>query len=789
MTNHWTDIGNADVILIMGSNAAENHPMSFKWVTKAVEKGAKVINVDPRFTRTSARSHIWAPIRSGADLAFLGGMIQYIVADIEQNPQNYNLPYMQEYTNAGWLINTEYGFSDGLFSGYDAANRNYKDKSSWQYQMDDKGVPKQDKTFKNPASVFQLLKAHYARYDVDTVSRVTGTPKEKLLDVYRTFAASGKPDKAGTILYAMGTTQHTVGTQNVRAYAVIQLLLANIGMAGGGINALRGESNVQGSTDFGLLYGNLPGYMPVQTSAAPTLAKYLEVIAPVSKDAKSGNWKKHQPKYAVSMLKAWYGDAATAENEFGYQYLPKAQAGANYSWIPLFESMGKGDIKGLLVWGQNPAVSAPNAGVGRKALEQLDWMVDVDLWETETAAFWKRPEVDPKSIKTEVFMLPACASYEKEGSVSNSGRWAQWRYKAIEPPGDSKDDLWMLVQLMNRVRDLYKKEGGPNADAITKLTWDYGEHPDPHKVAKEVNGYDLTTGKLVPNFTALKDDGTTTCGNWILSGSYSENGNMMARRDPKDNSTIGLYSNWAWSWPVNRRIIYNRASVDVSGKPFDANRAVVKWDAAEKKWTGDVVDGFATNAPGEIYPFIMQPEGVGRLFGMGMADGPLPEHYEPWESPVKNALSATQLSPAVKIRRPNEPGTPDRFPYVATTYRVTEHWQAGAMTRNLPWLAELMPEMFVEIGEKLAAEKGIKNGDKVVVASARGQIRVVAVVTKRLVPLTVDGKTVHEVGLPWHWGYVGLTTGASANYLTPDIADANTTMPEYKAFLVDIRRS
>jgi formate dehydrogenase major subunit len=508
MTNHWTDIGNADVILIMGSNAAENHPISFHWVTSAMEKGATLIHVDPRFTRTSAKADIYAPLRSGTDIAFLGGMIKYIVEDIEKNPQNYNMEYLKEYTNAGWLINPTFSFSDGIFNGYDAAARAYKDKSSWQYQLDEKGIPKNDKTLQDQNCVFQLLKKHYARYDADTVSKVTGTPKELFLKICQTFASTGRPDRAGTILYAMGTTQHTVGSQNVRAYSVIQTLLANIGIAGGGINALRGESNVQGATDHALLFQYLPGYLPAPSTAQPTLAKYLELITPKSSDPRSGNWKQHQPKYMVSLLKAWYGNAATKDDEFGYQYLPKIQAGGNYSFIPLFEAMEKGTIKGLLVWGQNPAVTGPNSNAEREALERLDWLVAVDLWETETAAFWKRPGVDPAQIKTEVFLLPACASYEKEGSVTNSGRWAQWRYKAIDPPGEAEDDLWIVVHLMDKVRALYTNHGGPNAEAITKLTWDYGEHPDPNKVAKEINGYDLTTDKLMANFLTLKDDGT-----------------------------------------------------------------------------------------------------------------------------------------------------------------------------------------------------------------------------------------------------------------------------------------
>ena len=790
MTNHWIDIGNSDVILIMGSNAAENHPISFRWVTKAMEKGAKLIHVDPRFTRTSAQAHIYAPIRSGTDIAFMGGMTRYIVEDVENNPRNYNMAYLREYTNAGWLINSGYAFSDGIFSGYDSATRTYKDKSTWQYQLDDTGIPKQDMTFQEPNCVFQLLKRHYSRYDIDTVSRVTGTSRELLLKVYQVFASTGQSNRAGTIMYAMGTTQHTVGSQNVRAYSVIQLLLGNMGIAGGGINALRGEANVQGATDHALLFNYLPGYLPAPSTAHPTLAKYLEAITPVSKDPRSGNWKQHQPKYAVSLLKAWYGDTATKDNEFGYQYLPKIQAGGNYSWIPLFEAMEQGTIKGLLTWGMNPAVGGPNSNAERKAQDELDWLVVADLWETETAAFWKRPGADPKEIKTEVFLLPACATWAKEGSITNSGRWAQWRNKVTEPLAGSmrKSDLWIISNLMLKIKALYSGENGPNADAITNLAWGYGENPDPNTVAREINGYDLTIGKLMTNFLTLKDDGTTSCGNWLYSGSYNETGNLMARRDPKDNSTIGLYSNWAWCWPLNRRIIYNRASVDLYGNPFDPKRPVVRWDPEGKKWMGDIIDGFGTRGA-DLYPFIMLPEGVGRLFGMGMVDGPFPEHYEPWETPVKNTLSGTQLNPAVKVWRPEEQGKPDKYPYIGTTYRVTEHWLSGAMTRNLPWLAELMPDVFVEIDEELAAEKGLTSGEKVIVESARGSVTGAAIVTKRLAPLTVDGHLIHHVALPWHWGYMGIVTGDSANLLTSHIGDPNTSMPEYKTFLVNIRRA
>ena len=797
MTNHWNDIGNSDCMIAIGSNPAENHPAGFGWVTAAKDKGAKLISVDPRFTRTSSKADIYAKMRSGTDVAFIGGMIKYVLDDMESFPENYNMTYVTEYTNASFLINPDFKGAadlDGLFSGYDAGKRSY-DKSTWQYQTDENGIPKMDKTLKDPNCVFQLLKKHFARYDPDTVCNITGTPKDIYSEVCRTYAETGKPGKAGTIMYAMGTTQHTNGTQMIRSYAMLQLLLANIGVTGGGINALRGESNVQGSTDHCLLAHILPGYLSQPQNKDETLTKYLERVTPTSADPKSANWWQHYPKYIVSLLKAWYGDAATAANEFGYQYLPKTtKPYGDYSWIGLFEVMYTGTIKGLMCWGQNPAVCGPNVNMERKALEKLDWLVAVDLWETETAAFWKRPDVNPADIKTEVFLLPAAASYEKEGSVTNSGRWSQWRYKALNPPDEAKEDLWMINQLVLKLKELYSSEGGPNAEAITKLAWEYGEHPDPHTVAKEINGYDLTTGKLLPSFGKLKDDGTTSSGNWLYCASYTEDGNMAARRDPTPGPfNVGLHPNWAWCWPVNRRIIYNRASVDLNGEPWDKEHPVIWWK--DGKWVGDVPDGgwppMAVDPEKTKHPFIMKPEGHARIFGMGRADGPFPEHYEPWESPVENLLSGTQNDPAFKIwaTEMDHKGDPGEYPIVATTYRVSEHWQAGQMTRNLPWLVELMPEMFVEISEELAAEKGIKNGGKVIVETARGSVEAVAIVTARFQPFKLNGRVVHEVGLPWHWGYTGLSTGDSANMLTPHVGDANTMIPEYKAFLCNVRRA
>jgi len=804
MTNHWIDIGNSDCILIMGSNAAENHPASFRWVTKAMERGAKVISVDPRFTRTSSRADIYAPLRSGTDIAFLGGMIKYIL-----DHDLIHKDYVLNYTNASFLIDPGFDFHDGLFSGYNPEKGSY-DKSTWKYQVDEKGIPLQDKTLQNPRCVYQLLKKHYSRYTLEKVSQITGTPIDLLKKVYETYGATGTPGKAGTILYAMGWTQHTVGTQNIRAMSIIQLLLGNMGIAGGGVNALRGESNVQGSTDQALLFHLLPGYLKAPLASDTTLEIYNKKYTPKTADPKSANWWGNYPKYSVSLLKALYGEAAQKENQFCYDYLPKLEDGKNYSWMALFDAMYKGKIKGFFAWGQNPACGGPHANKTNKALEKLDWLVTVNLWETETALFWKRPGVDPTKIKTEVFLLPCAASMEKEGSVTNSGRWAQWRYKAVDPPGEAKPDGDIINDLFLKVRELYEKEGGKFPEPIVRLSWKCGptdekgqvKHFDPHYVAKEINGYALADviqdgkvvvkkGELMPSFAFLKDDGTTSSGNWIYCASYTEKGNMMARRDRKDPSGIGLYPGWAWSWPVNRRIIYNRASVDLEGKPWDEKRAVIRWDGS--KWVGDVPDG--AWPPGTKHPFIMLPEGYARLFALTLADGPFPEHYEPFESPVKNLMSSQQVNPAIyrwdKYGSDMDKYAPmgsKEYPIVATTYRVTEHWQTGAMTRWQPWLVELQPEMFVEMSEELAKEKGIKNGDWCTVISIRGKVKAKAIVTSRFKPFKINGKIVHEVGLPWCFGFSGLAKGDSANNLVPTIGDANTMIQESKAFLVDIRK-
>jgi len=793
MTNHWIDIKNSNCIMIIGSNAAENHPLAFKWVTKAMEKGAKLISVDPRFTRTSSRADIYAKMRSGTDVAFIGGMIKYVIEDIEKHPESYNMTYIEEYTNASLLIDPDFkgpADLDGLFSGYDAGKRVY-DRSSWVYQLDDKGIPKRDLSLKDPNCVFQLLKKQFTRYDVDTVCSITGTPKDVYREVCETYAGTGKPDKSATIIYAMGTTQHTNAAQMIRSYSVLQLLLGNVGVAGGGINAARGQSNVQGSTDHCVLYHILPGYLKTPHPEDVDLKAYLKHYTPTTSDPLSANWWGNYDKYIVSLLKAWYGDAASASNDFAYEYLPKVEG--DHSHIAAAEAMHDGIIKGFMSPGHNTAVSGPNANLEREWLGNLDWLMVSDLWESETAAFWKRPGAIPSQIKTEVFLLPAQASMEKEGSITNSGRWSQWRYKCCAGPDVARSDLWMVTKLIKKLKELYAVEGGEYPAPILNLTWDYGDPPDVHKVAKEINGYDLETGKLLPSFTKLKSDGTTSSGNWLYCASYTEDGNMAARRDSTQTpvqANIGLYPNWSWCWPVNRRIIYNRASVDLDGNPFNPDKPVINWHPLRGRWEGDVPDGGwpPMSQEGTRLPFIMTSEGRAHIFAPGEAlkDGPMPEHYEPWESPVDNLLSGTQSDPAVTIWKSLVKGSVSKYPIVATTYRVSEHWLAGQMTRNLPWLVELMPEMFVEVSEELAAEKGVRNGGKVIVESARGKIEAVAVVTKRFTPFSINGKKVHQIGIPWHWGYMGLSKGDSANILTPNIGDANTTIPEYKAFLCDI---
>ncbi|SKA78830.1 formate dehydrogenase major subunit [Desulfobaculum bizertense DSM 18034] len=800
MTNHWIDLKNSDRVLIMGSNAAENHPISFKWVLRAKDRGAKVIHVDPRFTRTSTKADIYAPIRSGSDIGFLGGFIKYIL-----EKKLYFKEYVVNNTNAAFIVKEGFGFKDGIFTGYNSETSSY-DKSSWDFEYESEGVPRRDETLKHPRCVFQLLKKHYSRYTLDKVESVTGTSKEDLLKVYSTYAESGKPDQAGTIMYAMGWTQHTVGVQNIRTMCIIQLLLGNIGIAGGGVNALRGESNVQGSTDQCLLWHILPGYLGIPKASYDGLNGYIDTLNAKNirgaKDPKSAAWWQNYPKYMSSFLKAMYPDVEPKES---YEWMPKVDDGVNYSWLNLFERMDKGDFKGFFAWGQNPACGGANSNKTRLAMAELDWMVNVNIFDNETGSFWHGPGMDPKKVKTECFFLPCAVSIEKEGSITNSGRWMQWRYQGPDPWGNTRPDGEIIAELMEKVKKLYEKEDGafkkPVLGLGTKL-WK-GEHGifDPHSVAKLINGYflkDVTIkgkkfrkGQLVPSFAFLQDDGSTSSGNWLYCQSYTEKGNMAARRDTTqtpEQAKIGLYPNWAWCWPVNRRIIYNRASVNPKGQPYAPQKAVIAWK--DGKWIGDVPDGGW--APGSKYPFIMLPSGHGHIFGPGRADGPFPEYYEPMECPIDEHPFSKQLNnpTALQFKKEYKAVCDPRYPFICSTYRVTEHWQSGIMTRYTPWLLEAEPQMFCEMNPEMAKMKGIKNGDKVIVENTRGKLWAIAIVTPRLRPFKVMGKTVHMVGIPWHFGWVFPKDGGdAANLLTPSVGDPNTGIPETKAFMVNVRKA
>ena len=801
MTNHWIDIKNADVVLIIGSNAAEHHPVSFKWIMRAKDNGAALIHVDPKFSRTSARCDYHVPLRSGTDIAFLGGMVNYI---LESN--SYFHDYVVNYTNASFIVGKGYDFKDGLFSGYDAKARKY-DQSKWGFEKGPDGAPLRDATLKHERCVFNLMKKHYSRYTLKNVSDITGVSEENLLKVYKQFCATGKPDKAGTILYALGWTQHTVGVQNIRCSTLVQLLLGNIGVAGGGINALRGEPNVQGSTDHALLYHVLPGYIGLPLAPWQTLAQFNKANTPVTKIPNSANWWGNRPKYFASLLKGWYGEEAKPENDFCYGLLPKGEPGADYSYMYVMDKMYQGKIKGGFVFGVNPMNSFPNTNKMRKALDNLDWMVCAELHNSETTDNWHRPGVDPKKMKTEVFLLPSAHRVEKAGTISNSGRWLLWFDKAVEPAGEARNFADMFVPLINKLRELYKAEGGKLPEALLKMNWP--EKYDPEEWTRRINGFFWADtkignrlykkGDLVPAFGNLQADGSTSSLNWLYTGSYTEDeGNKSKRRDPTQTpmqAAIGLYPNWSWCWPVNRRILYNRASVDLNGKPYNPKKAVIEWDG--KKWVGDVPDGpwapQADTKNGKL-AYIMTTDGYAQLYGPGRLDGPFPEHYEPAETPVAQHPFSKQLSSPVykfhtsdmdKLAKAADP----KYPIVLTTYSMTEHWCGGGETRNVPNLLEAEPQLYVEMSPELAKEKGIANGDGVIVESARGRVEAIAMVTVRIRPFKVMGKTVHLIGMPFAYGWTTPKCGDSTNRLTIVACDPNTTIPEAKACCVNIRKA
>ena len=809
MTNHWVDIKNADLVFVMGGNPAEAHPCGFKWVIEAKkQRKAKLVVVDPRFNRTASVADYYAPIRPGSDIAFLSGVIHYLLSNDKIHHE-----YVKHYTNASFLIDERFALTDGLFSGYNAEKRAY-DKESWKYQMGEDGFAKVDPTLQDPNCVFQIMKKHYARYTPDVVAKITGTPKDAFLKVCELIATTAAQNKTMTSLYALGWTEHSVGTQNIRSMAIIQQLLGNMGMAGGGINALRGHANVQGITDMCLYSDTLPGYLGAPLDSDLDRKTYLEKRTPKALRPNQMNFPQNFPKWWTSLMKSWYGKEATAENDFCYDWLPKKDV--SYDVLAMFDRMYQGKMTGFVCQGFNPLASVANKKKVGDALAKLKYLVIMDPLVTETAEFWKNygevNPADPAAIQTEVFRLPVAFFAEEAGTCTNSGRVVRWHWKAVEGPGESKGDAEIMAHLYQTLKAMYAKDGGAFPDPILKLSWPYriADEPSPEELLMEISGKALTDlvdpkdatkvqvkgGEQLASFGFLRDDGTTACGNWIYSGCWSQAGNLTARRDNSDPSGLGQTLNWGFAWPVNRRIIYNRASCDPAGKPWDPSRTVLKWTGSV--WGGNDVPDMRPNAAPEegVMPFIMNPEGVARLFARDLVtDGPLPEHYEPFESPLdtnpmhpQNAKAKS--NPVSRIFKGDLEvfGTPKDFPYVATTYRLTEHFHFW--TQHSKINAILQPEHFVEMGEELAKEKGIKAGDKVKVRSNRGYIKAVAVVTKRIKALEVNGQKVHTIGIPINSGFTGQTKpGFLTNTLTPAVGDANTHTPEYKAFLVNIEKA
>ncbi len=836
-TTFQQDLANSDCIVIMGANMAENHPVGFRFVMKAKERGATIIHIDPRFSRTSALADIHVPLRAGSDLVFLGALVNHVINSERWNVAPFFREYAIHYTNAATIINPEFRDTEdlaGIFSGYVAEEGRYTTET-WQYAGDridpgaaqgqaqdvqareggaSTGHPSEaqdDPTLRDPHCVFQLVKRHFARYTPEMVERACGVPQALFLQVAEAILGNSGRERTTAFAYAVAWTQHTIGTQIIGCCALLQLLLGNIGRPGGGILALRGHATIQGSTDIPTLYNLLPGYIPMPTAdpAHRSLDAFLD-----TERLETGIW--HElPRYLISLLKAWYGSAATRENGFAYDLLPKV--GGDYSFQAMLPLMRDGVMKGLFCMGQNPAVGGQNAILARRALGQLDWLVVRDVHEIETAAFWydapevRRGEVRPADIKTEIFFLPAALTAEKEGSYTNTQRLVQWHDKAVDPPGDCRSEADFVSGLGRRLKELYRDDESPRGRQIRALTWDYPargprEEIDLEAVVREINGYTVADGRPVKDSTALADDGSTACGCWIYSGIAPEAGTNLARnRRGDERAALG----WGFAWPSNRRILYNRASADPAGNPWSERKRWVWWDAGQGRWTGhDEVDFPATKPPdyrppadakglaahpGDA-PFVRMADGKGALFsGASLKDGPLPTHYEPWESPVGNPLyPARPRNPvAPTFSRPDNPyhgaGDP-RFPYVLTTYRLTEHHTAGGMSRWVPWLAELQPEGFVEISPELAREHGIDNGDWVVLSTLRGEVESRALVTARLQPLAIDGKTVHQIGMPWHFGFGGLAKGGIANDLIALVEDPNSRIHEGKALTCNLRK-
>lgn len=813
------------------------------------------MHVDPRFTRTSALCDVHVPIRAGTDILFLGAVINHVINSERWNSDPFFREYAVNFTNAATLVNPDFKDTedlDGVFSGLSPDGASYSN-ASWSYQRHPApgsavkqaktftdlllqrvpGRPKTDPSLKDPQTVFQIIRRHYRRYTPEMVERVCGCPRAMFLKVAETLLANSGRERTANITYAVGWTQHTVGVQIIRTAAMLQALLGNIGRPGGGVLALRGHATIQGSTDIATLYHSLPGYlnMPDARKAHDTLRDYILTEAVPVSTSYWGNF----PRFAVSYLKAQFGDAATADNDYGYDYHPKITG--DHSHLPMFVNMAAGQIKGFFVMGQNPAVGGQNARFQRKALARLDWLVVRDLFETETAAFWrnspevKSGELKSSEIKTEVFFLPTAAIAEIEGTFTNTQRLVQQHDKAVDPPDDARSDLWFTWHLGLRLKELYGDSAEERDWPIRNLTWDYQpdaeesahwrikDEPSAFKVLKEINGCTSADGRPLASFADLREDGSTACGAWIYTGVVSPEGKNNAARRRGDD---WISPEWGFAWPANRHIMYNRASADANGNPWSEKKKLVWWDAGADsgmkdgrgntvygKWValgGENVDFQPTKAPtfrgrdnGIGFdrldgndPFIMRADGKAWLFApSGLVDGPLPTHYEPYESPVKNVVYGQQSNPVAKIWKvagnPYHQVADPKYPIVVSTYRLTEHHLSGTMSRWLPWLAELMPELFCEISPELAAEKGIRNAEFVIIETARGRVRARALVTRRMQPFTIDGRTVHEIGLPWHWGWQGHAAGDVVNDLSALVGDPNVSIHEGKAFTCNIR--
>jgi len=810
MTNHWVDIKNADVILVMGGNAAEAHPCGFKWVTEAkAHNKAKLVVVDPRFTRTASVADYYVATRTGTDIVFLGAIVNYLLTTDKIQHE-----YVRNYTDMPFIVREDFAFNDGIYSGYDEAAGKYADKSSWNYEIGEDGYAKVDPTLSHPRCVYQLMKKHYSRYTTEMVEKICGVSPAQFQKVADALASTAVPGRAGTILYALGWTHHSTGAQTIRLGAMVQLLLGNMGIAGGGMNALRGHSNIQGLTDLGLMSNLLPGYMTLPNEAEQDFDAYIKARAPQALRPNQLSYWSNYKKFHVSFMKAWWGDAATQENNFAFDYLPKLDK--PYDLLQAIELMNQGKMNGYICQGFNVLASAPNKAKVQAGLSKLKFLVVMDPLETETAEFWKPHgefhDVDPTQIQTEVFRLPTTCFAEERGSLVSSSRVLQWHWQGAEPPGKARSDIEIMSELFLRMKGAYQKDGGKFPDPILNLTWNYARphSPTPEELAMEFNGKALADvldpkdptkvlakkGEQLAGFAQLRDDGSTASGCWIFAGSWTQAGNQMGRRDNSDPTGIGNTLNWAWAWPANRRVLYNRASCDTQGKPFDPKRKLIGWNGAA--WTGADVPDFKVdeNPVGGMNPFIMNAEGVARFFARGMMnEGPFPEHYEPFENPVgknlmhpNNARATSNPGARVFPEDRKQMGTAADFPIVATTYRLTEHFHTW--TKHARLNAIIQPEQFVEIGEAHAKTIGVVAGDHVKVTSKRGHIIAKCIVTKRIKALKIDGKETFTIGIPIHFGFKGLTKpGYLTNTLTPVVGDGNSQTPEFKSFLVKVEKA